>query len=77
MFWAEVILWVVEGVGEIFFCRTPTCPHCHVETQQKSKRHNKRLYRCPCCEREWLKSGKTWEALPGRAQSEVFRDERV
>jgi Zn-finger nucleic acid-binding protein len=59
---------------EVFVFRSPTCPHCHVSLQQKSKRNKKRLYRCPGCEGQWLKSGKTWEALPRQAKSEVFRD---
>jgi ribosomal protein L37AE/L43A len=78
MFWAEVILFVAEGVGEMFLFPSHTCPSCHVNLQRKSKRNNKRLYRCPSCDGEWLKSGKTWEALPpGRAKSKVIRDERI
>jgi tRNA(Ile2) C34 agmatinyltransferase TiaS len=77
MVWAEVIFFLFEGIAEVFFFRSPTCPHCYVNLQQKSKRNNKRLYRCPGCEGQWLKSGKTWQALPRQVKSEVFRDEGI
>jgi Zn-finger nucleic acid-binding protein len=75
MVWAEAVLFLFEAMVEVIFFRSPTCPHCYVSLQQKSKRNNKRLFRCPSCEGEWLKSGKTWEALRRKTKSEIFRDE--